>query len=137
MQQSLAHTMVVVKATSADMRVSIYTALQYAAQTVPAVTGMHICMLTYWQRCDIQGLISYTAVGVNAEGRLDPEHVRAALTDATCLVSIMHSNNEVGSLQPIAEIARITRQHNILLHSDAAQSIGKVLLLSHLPSSSS
>lgn len=81
----------------------------------------------------MQGLISYTAVGVDAEGRLDPEHIRAALTDATRLVSIMHSNNEVGSLQPIAEISCITRQHNILFHSDAAQSIGKVLQAFPLP----
>ena len=72
-------------------------------------------------------------MGVNADGTLDPAHVRAAITDATCLISIMHSNNEVGSLQPVAEISQIAKQHNISLHSDAAQSIGKVIPCSHLP----
>lgn len=77
----------------------------------------------------LQNFIRCTSVGVNAEGTVDPANVQAAVTDATCLISIMHSNNEVGSLQPIAEIALVARQHKILLHSDAAQSIGKVLLL--------
>ena len=89
---------------------------------------MHGRMLTDSQWCDLQGLICYTAVGVNAEGVLDPAHVKAAVTDATCLISIMHSNNEVGSVQPIAQISQFARQQNVLLHSDAAQSISKVML---------
>ena len=49
-----------------------------------------------------------------------------AITPQTILVSIMHANNEVGTMQPIAEVSRIARQHGILLHTDAAQSVGKV-----------
>ena len=90
-------------------------------------------MLTDSWWFDFQGLICYTAVGVNAEGTVDPAHVKAAVTDATCLISIMHSNNEVGSLQPIAHISQFARQQSILLHSDAAQSIGKVTQCFHFP----
>ena len=74
----------------------------------------------------LQGLPTTSLVGVNEEGLIDPQDVQSALSDATCLVSIMHSNNEVGSLQPIADIVKLARQQNILVHSDAAQSIGKV-----------
>ena len=89
-------------------------------------------MLTVPRCFDVQGLISYTAVGVNVDGTVDPALVKAAVTDATCLISIMHSNNEVGSLQPIAQISQFARQQSILLHSDAAQSISKVLLCPNL-----
>jgi cysteine desulfurase len=65
-------------------------------------------------------------VGVDSEGLVDPGDVAAALRPDTILVSVMHANNEVGTIQPIAEIARITREAGILLHSDAAQSAGKV-----------
>jgi len=49
-----------------------------------------------------------------------------ASTDRTILVSIMHANNEVGTIQPIADIARTTREHGVLFHTDAAQSAGKI-----------
>lgn len=52
--------------------------------------------------------------------------IQAAITPATALITVMHSNNEVGSLQPICEIASSARELGILVHSDAAQSIGKV-----------
>jgi cysteine desulfurase len=61
-------------------------------------------------------------------GRLDPADVQAALTSDTVLVTVMHSNNETGTLQPIADIAQITGPRGILLHTDAAQSAGKVNL---------
>ena len=57
---------------------------------------------------------------------VDPVDVQAALSDETCLVSVMHSNNEVGAMQPISQIVQLARQKDILIHSDAAQSIGKV-----------
>lgn len=63
---------------------------------------------------------------VDNTGRVDPQTVEQALRPDTALVSVMHANNEVGTIQPIAEIARLTRPRNILLHSDAAQSIGKI-----------
>jgi len=67
-----------------------------------------------------------TYVGVDAHGLVDPGDIAAAIRPDTILVSVMHANNEVGTIQPIAEIARITRKAGLLLHSDAAQSVGKV-----------
>jgi cysteine desulfurase len=67
-----------------------------------------------------------TVVPVDGHGLVDPGDVRRALSSDTVLVSIMHSNNEVGSLQPIAQVAEVTRPRGVLLHTDAAQSLGKV-----------
>jgi cysteine desulfurase len=65
-------------------------------------------------------------VPVDRFGRVDPDDVQRAITPRTLLISIMHANNEVGTIQPIAEVSRIAREHGILLHSDAAQSVGKI-----------
>lgn len=65
---------------------------------------------------------------VDRLGRLDPAAVEAALTPATVLVSVMHANNETGTRQPIREIADLTGPRGVLLHTDAAQSAGKVEL---------
>ncbi len=67
-----------------------------------------------------------TFLPVDAAGRVDAEQVRQAITPRTILVSVMHANNETGTVQPIAEIARITRERGLLLHTDAAQSAGKI-----------
>jgi cysteine desulfurase len=67
-----------------------------------------------------------TYVPVDGAGLLDPDDIRKAITKDTFLISIMHANNEVGTVQPIAEIAKIARGHGILLHTDAAQSVGKI-----------
>ncbi|QWV91710.1 cysteine desulfurase [Geomonas oryzisoli] len=67
-----------------------------------------------------------TYLPVDGAGMVDPDAVRSAITPQTSLVSIMHANNEVGSIQPLAEISAITRQFGVLLHSDAAQSVGKI-----------
>src|SRR6266851_1030404 len=67
-----------------------------------------------------------TVVPVDGQGCVDPDAVRKALDRHTTLVSIMHSNNEVGTLQQIQEIGAITRERGVLLHTDAAQSLGKV-----------
>jgi cysteine desulfurase len=67
-----------------------------------------------------------TVLPVDRHGRVDPEDVRKALTPRTMLVSIMHANNEVGTVQPIAEIAAIARAAGVLMHTDAAQSVGKI-----------
>lgn len=69
-----------------------------------------------------------SVVGVDRYGRVDVNAVSAALRDDTALVSIMHSNNEVGTLQPIADLSALTRQRGVLLHTDAAQSIGKLVI---------
>ncbi len=67
-----------------------------------------------------------TSLDVDAHGRVDPLAVADAITDKTILVSIMHSNNETGTIQPIEAIAEITRAHKILLHTDAVDSVGVV-----------
>ena len=67
-----------------------------------------------------------TILPVNDEGLVDPEDVRRAIRSETILITIMHANNEVGSIQPIAEIGDIARDKNITFHTDAAQSVGKV-----------
>ena len=67
-----------------------------------------------------------THLPVDSTGLVDPEHLRAAITPDTILVSVMHANNEVGTIQPIAEIAEITLPQGIPLHTDAAQSVGKI-----------
>jgi cysteine desulfurase len=67
-----------------------------------------------------------TIVPVDRHGRVDLDAVRRALTARTTLVSIMHANNEVGTLQPIREIADLAREHGALVHTDAAQSVGKI-----------
>ena len=69
-----------------------------------------------------------SVIPVDAYGWVDPAEVAAALRPDTALVSIMHANNEVGTIQPLAEIAAITRSRGILLHTDAAQSAGKIRL---------
>ena len=63
-----------------------------------------------------------TRLPVGADGRLDPGDLADALTPGTVLVSVMHANNEIGTLQPLADLAVLTRDRGILLHSDAAQS---------------
>ena len=63
---------------------------------------------------------------VDGTGWVDPDDLRRAITPDTSLVSIMHANNEVGTIQPIAECARIAREHGVLFHTDAAQSVGKI-----------
>jgi cysteine desulfurase len=67
-----------------------------------------------------------TYLPVDGTGRVDPDAVRRAVTPRTILISVMHANNEVGTIQPVAEISRIVREHGILFHTDAAQSVGKI-----------
>ena len=62
----------------------------------------------------------------DAYGMISPEAVQDAITDETILISIMHANNEVGTINPIAEIGRIAREKGILFHTDAVQSFGKL-----------
>src|SRR5262245_45583305 len=69
-----------------------------------------------------------TIVPVDVRGRIQFEHLEAALDSDTAIVSVMHANNEVGTVQPIARIARLARARGILMHTDAAQSAGKLSL---------
>ncbi len=67
-----------------------------------------------------------TYVPVDGSGLVDPDDIRKAISKETFLISVMHANNEVGTIQPIPDIAKIARAHGVLLHTDAAQSVGKI-----------
>lgn len=67
-----------------------------------------------------------SVIPVDKYGQVDPAQLSDALRDDTVLVSIMHANNEVGTIQPVEEIAAVTRPRGILLHTDAAQSVAKI-----------
>jgi cysteine desulfurase len=69
-----------------------------------------------------------TVLPVDGFGTVDPEDVRRAIEPGTVLISVMHANNEVGTLEPVAEIARVAHEHGIVIHTDAAQSVGKVAI---------
>lgn len=85
----------------------------------------HKAVLDTCKRLEKQGFtVTYLPVGKN--GLVDPDDVAKAITGKTILVSVMLANNEVGTVQPIAEIGAITRKRGVLLHSDAVQGVGKV-----------
>lgn len=67
-----------------------------------------------------------TFLPVDRFGRVDPDDLRRAITPRTILITIMHANNEVGTIQPIEECARIASERGVLFHTDAAQSVGKI-----------
>jgi cysteine desulfurase len=67
-----------------------------------------------------------TRLPVDRLGQVDPQAVAQAIRPDTALISIMHANNEVGTIQPIEQIAQIAREHGVLCHTDAAQSVGKI-----------
>ncbi|HVX67300.1 MAG TPA: cysteine desulfurase family protein, partial [Bryobacteraceae bacterium] len=70
--------------------------------------------------------VEVTRVPVSGDGLVDPDDVHRALRPETVLVSIMHANNELGTVQPIAEIARIAHEGGALMHCDGVQALGKV-----------
>jgi len=70
--------------------------------------------------------IETTYLPVSKEGLVHPAEVESAVRPTTILITVMHANNEVGTVQPIAEISRIARKHGIVMHTDAAQSVGKI-----------
>jgi cysteine desulfurase len=103
------------QAAAPERRHLVITAVEHPAVMAPA------------QRLQARGW-ALTMVPVDGHGRVSVEAVAEALRADTAIVSVMHANNEVGTLQPVAEIAALTRPRGILLHTDAAQSAGKVAL---------
>ncbi len=67
-----------------------------------------------------------TFVRVGSNGIVDPDDIRRALRPATTLISVMHANNEAGTIQPLAEIGRIAREAGVLFHADGVQAVGKI-----------
>jgi len=84
----------------------------------------HKSVLDSCKRLERQGF-EVTYVEVEKNGMVDPAKIERAITDKTILVSVMLANNEVGTIQPIAEIGKITRARSVLLHCDAVQGVGK------------
>jgi cysteine desulfurase len=70
--------------------------------------------------------VRVTYLPVDMTGMVDPQDVREAITDRTILVSVMHANNEIGTIQPIAEIGAICRERGVFFHTDAVQTVGHV-----------
>jgi cysteine desulfurase len=85
----------------------------------------HKAVLDTCKRLEKEGY-TVTYLGVGKDGRVDPDDVKKAITDKTILVSVMLANNEIGTVQPLEEIGKITRERGVLFHSDAVQGIGKV-----------
>ena len=67
-----------------------------------------------------------TYLPVDGLGCVDPDDVRRAMTPDTILISVMHANNEVGTIQPIADISHVAHEHGVAFHTDAAQAVGKI-----------
>jgi len=87
----------------------------------------HSAVLNACQKLERDG-VEVTYVGVGADGVVDPEEVRRALRPSTILISIMHANNELGTIQPIAAIGEIAREAGVAFHTDAVQAAGKLPL---------
>jgi cysteine desulfurase len=103
----------------------IARALQGAGLHIITTAVEHKAVLASCQRLAEEGF-QVTIIPVKADGVVDPADIAAAITSTTALVSVMHANNEIGTIQPLAEIGEITREHGVLLHTDAAQSLGSL-----------
>jgi cysteine desulfurase len=77
-------------------------------------------------RCLEKDGFETTFVAVTVDGLVDPAEVEKAIRPTTILITVMHANNEVGTIQPIARISKIAKEHRIVMHVDAAQSVGKI-----------
>jgi cysteine desulfurase len=93
-----------------------------------AAAGGHVITTTFEHPAVLGAAaqLEHTLVPVDGRGLIDPDEVRAALRPNTKVISVMHANNEVGTIQPIHEIARIAAEAGVALHSDGVQAIGKI-----------
>jgi cysteine desulfurase len=104
-----------VEAASGERRHVVATAIEHSAV-------LHTC-----QALEKQG-VELTYVPASSDGVVDPEAIRKALRPETILITVMHANNEIGTLQPVEEIGRIAGEADVLFHVDAVQSAGKLAL---------
>ncbi len=89
-------------------------------------TAEHKAVLDVADHLEASGAADVTRVPVDGDGLADPADVEAAITGRTALISVMMANNEVGTLQDVAEIGRIAADRGVVLHTDAAQAVGHV-----------
>jgi cysteine desulfurase NifS/selenium donor protein len=85
----------------------------------------HPAVLEVCRYLETQGFV-VTYLPVDRQGLIDPDDFKKAIRPGTILASIMHANNEVGTIQPVGELSAIAREHGIVFHCDAAQSVGKI-----------
>jgi cysteine desulfurase len=85
----------------------------------------HKAVLDTCKRLEKEG-VRVTYLPVKTDGLIDLDQLRDAITDKTILISIMYANNEIGVVQPMAEIAKIAKEKGVLVHSDAVQAVGKI-----------
>jgi cysteine desulfurase len=89
------------------------------------VVTEHKAVLDTCKKLEKRGFkVTYLPVG--SDGLISPDDVKNAFTDKTILVSVMHANNEIGVLQPIAEIGQVCKERGVLFHTDATQAVGKI-----------
>ena len=87
----------------------------------------HHAVLHTLQKLEKEGF-TVTLLDVHADGRITPQQVEAAITQDTCLVTVMYANNEIGTIQPIAEIGAVCREKGVIFHTDAVQAAGHVAI---------
>jgi cysteine desulfurase len=100
-------------------------ALRWTGNHIITTAIEHKAVLAACQHLSGQGF-QVTVIPVSSGGLVNPADIAAAITPATVLVSVMHASNEIGTIQPLADIGQITRDRGVLLHTDAAQSLGSV-----------
>lgn len=105
--------------------IGVYQALRSRGNHIITTQVEHPSILNVCKYLETRGA-RVTYVEVDHEGIVSAEHIAREITDQTILISVMHANNEVGSIQPIKEIGTIARLREIAFHSDAAQSAGKI-----------
>lgn len=103
----------------------IGTAYKYRRGHIITSVIEHPAVLNAVKWLEMKGFEA-TYIPVDSDGMVSPDDVRKAIRKDTILITIMHSNNETGVLQPVREIGKIAREYNITFHSDAAQSVGKM-----------
>ena len=85
----------------------------------------HKAVLDTCKRLEKQG-VRVTYLPVKTDGLIDLDQLRDAITDKTILITIMYANNEIGVVQPMAEIGKIAKEKGVLVHSDGVQAVGKI-----------
>ena len=86
----------------------------------------HKAVLDSCRTLERNGKATVTYLPVDKYGMVDPDAVRAAITDKTVLITLMYANNEIGTIHPVAEIGRIAKEKGIVFHCDAVQAVGKI-----------